>query len=131
MLSFIKRTEKYAKKCYNTKTMSMTLFVWLFYYYDYYCMYKVKHLWGVCTLQIIFCLFLFVNSYLYCVNKACFELLYIVLYTFSYRNNICLFYFRQAVKLASQENADFDNIHVYVAQDCTGKYFKYILWLNV
>lgn len=36
-------------------------------------------------------------------------------------------YFRQAVKLASQENADFDDVNVYVAQDCTGSYnvFKY------
>lgn len=32
-------------------------------------------------------------------------------------------YFRQAVKLASQENADFDDVNVYVAQDCTGSYF--------
>lgn len=33
-------------------------------------------------------------------------------------------YFRQAVKLASQENADFDDVNVYVAQDCTGLYNK-------
>lgn len=26
---------------------------------------------------------------------------------------------RKAVKMASQEHADFDNLHVYVAQDCT------------
>lgn len=30
------------------------------------------------------------------------------------------FDFRQAVRNAAQENADFDNIAIYVAKDCTG-----------
>lgn len=32
-----------------------------------------------------------------------------------------MYTFRQALKNAAQENADFDNLVVYVAKDCTSK----------
>lgn len=33
-------------------------------------------------------------------------------------------FLRQALKNAGQENADFDNLIIYVAKDCTSKYIS-------